>query len=479
MFSQILNNFQLTSPAADEIFPNCTGDNFRGDTSFLAILRAVVAPRMKEGDVLHLAVADVPSSSYEESADGAAIFNAISAAAPYLMGDNQIVVVNLGCRRDTSEKVMEKLDAVISQTFPGYTPSDFHATYFKKNASTDARFLMSEAKKSTIMIVANLSLIIWHLLATTICKTIPWFFVERPAKDDPEVSALLSAMVIEENPEKFKELIVGVEQKYDFRSAGIRNMLHGYEKKYDERALKNVRAQMNRCRDDIANYYQKAAEASRQLHNHQATEAGLLATIAAGGSDELMKYFLINQHLELESVDDDELVFSVGGYYLDMWDEDACELAIKNHRNSIYAYFKNETERKKAEKFFRACFQMDLLKIRVCAAYKICAYGECAALKNHAFPMRMQNCTPNPHAQYYRCLGGHEAVINQATNCGNYVAAVEQCCAAARNVNFNDSTVMETWSNKMFASDVKCIELPDGTSVTPKEGIEWAVENVK
>ena len=52
-------------------------------------------------------------------------------------------------------------------------------------------------------------------------------------------------------------------------------------------------------------------------------------------------------------------------------------------------------------------------------------------------------------------------------------------CAAARNVNFNDSTVMETWSNKMFASDVKCIELPDGTSVTPKEGIEWAVENVK
>lgn len=104
---------------------------------------------------------------------------------------------------------------------------------------------------------------------------------------------------------------------------------------------------MNRCRDDIANYYQKAAEASRQLHNHQATEAGLLATIAAGGSDELMKYFLINQHLELESVDDDELVFSVGGYYLDMWDEDACELAIKNHRNSIYAYFKNETERKR------------------------------------------------------------------------------------------------------------------------------------
>ena len=64
MFSQILNNFQLTSPEADEIFPNCTGDNFRGDTSFLAILRAVVAPRMKEGDVLHLAVADVPSSSY-------------------------------------------------------------------------------------------------------------------------------------------------------------------------------------------------------------------------------------------------------------------------------------------------------------------------------------------------------------------------------------------------------------------------------
>ena len=203
---------------------------------------------------------------------------------------------------------------------------------------------------------------------------------------------------------------------------------------------------------------------------------GLQDSVANGGSNELMQYFLMNKHLELESVEDTSIVFSAGGYYIDMWDEDVARMSIDKKSNSIYAYFKSG-DKEKAKAFFEACFIDEKLRIKVCAAYQINAYGGCSALSHHKYPEWMMDCMPNPHTDYFACLGGHESVINQATNCGNYVSAVEQCCASARNLNFSDSVVMERWSKQFFDMDIRCVELPDGTCVTPMEAVEWADKN--
>ena len=479
MYGQVLNNFQLTSPAADKIFPNCTGDAFRSDTSFLATLRAIIVPRMKEGDTLRLTVVDVPASAYNEGDDGAKLFKAIRSKTTALTNDNSVVVVNIGCRSDSGEDIMKRIDAAAPVELEGYKPHEFYAGYFKANASTDARIFMNAEKRSTVMIVANLSTIIWHMLASTVCKTLPWYFIERPGKDDPEVCDILTAILMEKTPDKFKEIISKIERRYDFRSASIKEKLDGYERRYDEHALRSVQEKISRIQNKIKELYNSAADQARQLHDSQVTEAGLKETIAHGGSNELMEYFLVNKHLELEEANDDELRFSVGDYYVDMWDEDACELAISKHGSAIYSYFKSENEQKNAERFFRAVFQKELLKIKVCAAYSINPYGGCAGLTGHSYPEWMADCMPNPHTEYYGCLGGHEAIINQATNAGNYISAVEQCCAACRNLNFSDSTVMSKWSNKFFAMDKPCVELPDGSCVKPKEAIKWAVKNVK
>ena len=62
----------------------------------------------------------------------------------------------------------------------------------------------------------------------------------------------------------------------------------------------------------------------------------------------------------------------------------------------------------------------------------------------------------------------------------DYIGAIEQCSASCKSLNFNDSPVMQEFMRRMYGiSDyqdninTRCIELPDGTVVTPVDAINW------
>ena len=54
MFKAVINSSPLVSDVANDYFQNITGDSFQSDVSFLATLRALVAPRMQEGDSIYV-----------------------------------------------------------------------------------------------------------------------------------------------------------------------------------------------------------------------------------------------------------------------------------------------------------------------------------------------------------------------------------------------------------------------------------------
>ena len=65
MFSRNINYLTLTSEIANELFPNIFGDCYSNDTSFVATLRALVAPRMSKDDTICLRVRTInPRESY-------------------------------------------------------------------------------------------------------------------------------------------------------------------------------------------------------------------------------------------------------------------------------------------------------------------------------------------------------------------------------------------------------------------------------
>ena len=478
MFGQIVNNLQLTSPAADEIFKNCAGDSFRNDSTFLAVLRTIVVPRMTQEESLHLTVADVPSSSYDADGGSDEIFSAIFARGVDTDASDRVTVVNLQCSYQKSEETIAKLDDSVLIA-KGFELDTVRVTYIKQQAKSDAKIYRNPQTRAVLVIVANLSVVVWHLLAASVCKLFPWFFVERPARDDPETIAVLNAIVMKDNPDEFRRLMAEAARKYDFRSAGIRKQLEGFERKYDEAALKRTKESAEELRRAITKHYEAAAQKNRELRDKLLMVNSLEDSIANGGSNELMEYFLMNKHLELMETGSDWFEFAVGDYYIDMWDQDAADMAIEKTSAAIYKYFRGSEAKSKAKKFFKACFQDETIRIKVCAAYRLYSYGSCDACSGYTYPDGMQECSPNPHTEYYSCLGGHASIINQACNSGNYVSAVEQCCASARNLNFSDSTVMSRWSEEFFALNKHCVELPDGSCVTPMEAVEWAAENVQ
>ena len=65
MFKTSITATPLTTDAANSYFQNITGDKFGNDDSFLATLRALVAPRIKDEESIHLIFG---SSSYDTNA---------------------------------------------------------------------------------------------------------------------------------------------------------------------------------------------------------------------------------------------------------------------------------------------------------------------------------------------------------------------------------------------------------------------------
>jgi len=54
MFKNSIASTPLTTDAANAYFSNVTGQRYGNDNSFLATLRALVAPRMKEDEFITL-----------------------------------------------------------------------------------------------------------------------------------------------------------------------------------------------------------------------------------------------------------------------------------------------------------------------------------------------------------------------------------------------------------------------------------------
>ena len=77
-------------------------------------------------------------------------------------------------------------------------------------------------------------------------------------------------------------------------------------------------------------------------------------------------------------------------------------------------------------------------------------------------------------------MGNYKQTINTLLQNHNYIAAIEQCAASCRSLNFGDSTVMSEFMKRIYGMsdrqsrvNMRCIELPNGSVVYPKEAIEW------
>ena len=479
MFKQSISNTALTSNAANTFFPNINGESFGSDNTFLATLRALVAPRLPEGERVSVAFgfSDFPASVVGETPADRMVEMICSSWYP---GSGQIYIHNVGNRtQENNLASFELLKSKFCEIYTGFHRLEKVTDFYHK--SFNVICFINPEHKSTVLFVESLDVRKLHYLQCAILAILPWYF--NPADGISEDELALINSLRERTPANYEACIEKIASRYDFESGRIKELLKGFEIRYEKlevdrvkRSISNIDNNIEALNRQFADYHKQRVDACIRL-------LGLETKIAQGeaGESEIMEYFLRNRRLYLEAVNNSELYFCVKDY-LTYFDEEAAKKYITNNRSYLYdccGTGSGQIKKEQLEKLLRAVFLDEVLKIKFCAAYKFNLTGSVQAQTNYHFPdfgTIFAEFMPNPHIDRYRCMGNYETKINNLLKNRDYIGALEQCAASAKSLNFHDSTVMSEFVRQICTNAGKnnrCIELPDGKVVKPAEAIKW------
>ena len=456
MFRQVLTKTPLVNEIANDYFTNIRGREFQGDVSFVSTLRALVAPRMSDDDNItvwftssNYAKNRIESNSVRDLLDSAGI------DLDYL-NTGDIYIHNLTRNSEDNAVMMQKVKEKLTKEFPAW-----------KTIEKVEAFFMDIRK--------------YHYLQCSILAFLPWYF--DPKKGVSEQEMELIKCLREKTSEKYERCIAEIASKYNFRELRIKKLLTGFETKYEEAAVRQVESTIEDLIRKINDYNDAIGDYLRQKADYEIRRAGLQKKIAEGSeSSEIMEYFLCNKNLILENISDTTMTFSTIGY-ITYFDEDEAENVIYNHNSYVYRPngrgCNNIIPSDDMEMLMKAIFLDQTLKMRFCSSYTFNLRGNVRANQGHDYSaIEFRDCTPNTHIDRYHCMGNYERVINEMLMEHNYIGAIEQCMASTVSLNFSDGCVMEEFMRRMYgisdySVNIRCIELPDGKVVEPKEAIEY------
>lgn len=487
MFKANITQTPFTTDAANACFPNITGDKFGYDVTFLATLRALLAPRMNDRESIYLKFG---SSNHSYSAVRGSRDEAVVSAicgGYRLNSPGQLVIHSIkgahGQREvEENKKDIEanfkSIESGFTSAYRGYHRSDGLKAFYRKSFLVDC--YINPELKSSIVFVENLDNKKMHYLQVSILAMLSWYLDPKAGLSKDEMELVYSLR--ETTPEKYNQCLAKMAENYDFRTAKIRQMLSDFETKYEKAECEKVKREIESYDNHIRDLNHSIGDYLRQKNESCIRLMGLQAKIAQGGDSEIMEYFLCNRHLVPERVTTSDMFFAVKDY-LEYFDSDMAESIIENEHSFVYYYglaSTSEEGAKKAERLMKEIFVSDnpRLRIRFCAAYQFGLNGSVEAIRDYGFGIEFDGYMPNPHINRYRCLGGYSQHINEMLRKRDYIAAIEQCIASCKSLNWSDSTVMETFMSN-FWDGARCIELPDGSVVKAEQAIQWLEEQDK
>lgn len=474
MFKTTISQTPFTSDVANGYFQNITGDSYMSDWSFLATLRALLAPRMGAEDRILL---QFTSSNFRaEQINGIPLNDVVRAICRslYLDSDGMFIVHNFRSTEESNLANMAAIEKGFTSAYSGYYRLDQMTAFFKK--SFPVICYANPEKKSVVFFVESMDVRKMHFLQLAILPALPWFFNKEAGISEDEMSLIESLK--EKTADKYENCINKLAEQYDFRTARIRQMLAGFETRFEKIECDNVRAKIEQIDAEIKRLNDTIGARYIDRNSCCVKLLGLEAKIAQGSEDsEIMEYFMCNDRLYLEYVTNAEMVFCVADD-LSYYDQEMIERILSNTTSFVYTSARNSGSITPAQmgKLIKAIFLDEILHIKFCAAYRFNLNGNVSALTDHEFPAEYSHYMPNTHINQFRCMGGYERTINQLLKNNNYIGALEQCVASCKSLNWGDSTVMGRFMSSLYANNRSIIRLPDGTYVRPAAAIKWLEE---
>ncbi|MDL2234134.1 hypothetical protein LJC63_11240 [Ruminococcaceae bacterium OttesenSCG-928-L11] len=338
----------------------------------------------------------------------------------------------------------------------------------------DGLFYTNE--RSAIIFLDHLDIRRFHALQMMIPRYLPTLFESSPLSD--EETALLKSLGSRASGE-YERLIEQFARRLDMRGEMIRTRLRGFEKSFERERAHQIEEVIARFERDYKSMLEDLRRTANAIQDQQIILAGLRCRMDGEeqGESELMEYFLCNKSLSIIRVAGTELEFVAHGY-ADVFDEDAFDAYARNHGSALYRSLRSDISKDSMERLYRAIFESGIYKLRVCAAYRADMRNSLTPIREYNFPPESRDYLPNPHIQRYGCIGGYATRFAEYMYNRDYVGAIDQAAVSARNLNFHDSTVMETLAHTLSHTAIRCIEDTTGTLMTPRQAIKKLEEEV-
>lgn len=478
MFKTSIVSTPLTTDAANSYFTNITGGSFGNDNSFLATLRALVAPRIKEDESIFL---QFGRSNYDVQTVGSAPKDRVVGAIcdGYGLNDErgQIIIHSFSSDEAGNEANFAVIEEKFTSRYAGYYRLDKFKEFYRKSFRVDC--YINPDMKNVILFVDNLNNKKLHYLQVSIFAFLPWYFNPEAGATELEMELIYSLR--ETSSEKYEDCLRRIAEQYDFKSARIRQLLGGFETRFERIECDKMRQEIEGVDEQIMRLNNQIGSLLNARNENCIKLLGLERKISEGGEDsEIMEYFLCNDRLVLENVTERDMFFCVRDY-LTYFDSEIAERAINNTRSFVYCNGRDFYRGISAEKMKKLMWEIFVeenprLKIKVCAAYRFDLNGNVGTQGGHNFGYEFLDCMPNPHIDRYNCMGNYSKTINQLLMHRDYIGALEQCVASCKSLNWGDSPVMGEFMKTMWGMsgyNNRCIELPDGRVVKPAEAIQW------
>jgi hypothetical protein len=477
MFKTPMGNNALYNDATNNFFNNITGASYRGDISFVSTLRALVFPRMAHGE--HISVQFGRSTHSAEHIGTTESNRMVKTICEYMPSENGSIYIHSFARTTQEDNFacLELIKSSFNKTYSGWKRLDKVTDFFRKQFYVVC-FVHPEQHRVALF-VDRLDLRILHYLQCAIFAFLPWYFDPKAGVSEIEMELIESLR--EKTEEKYIDCLNRIAEKYDFRTENIKRLLKGFEINFEKAEKESLTASIADIQRQISDLNRRIGQCLKSKNEKEISLLGIETRMASATEDsEIMDYFLCNKKLSLDYVEDTSMTFVVKDYYT-YFDESMAKSMIENGSSYIYSGYEGLDIRPEAmKKLMLAVFVDQTLRIKCCAAYCFNLYGEVEGISHYNF--RNFDCSeymPNIHIDEYRCLGNYNTTINTLLSERNYIGAIEQCVASCKSLNFADSTVMREFMNVMYGEsryNNKCIELPDGKVVTPKEAISWLEE---
>lgn len=318
----------------------------------------------------------------------------------------------------------------------------------------------------------------WNVAAALSSKLMPWYFEDKPLTED-EKNLIFS---IDKNAEAFIDAAQVIYDKSEAKavveSLRLKEMFNSAKQGLIDRFNSTIDVYTRKMEDCEATF----SECARQIRDASMQKDALVNSnedCPAAICDLLLK----NPHIKIIRWSDNNPIFEVGGYNLQVSYPDALEANLDKPTYGVYKSSPIGLPFQAKKRLVEAVFLDHEISIPVCSTFIFSMtnnYIRTTGMESPHEPVVFKNSVYNPHHHYYNCLGNNSPKIAEYLAKGDYVNAIIQTQGCVPFWNVGDEAVTGRFTiNEFWNKGRKIFRLPDGTMANYEDAIKWLLTEDK